>query len=222
MILVYDFETVNGTDPRNNHPIQLAAKVLNPRTLEPVNNGEFHSFIKPDVVIEEESLAWHAKARHTTPDKVSQLWENAPTEKQVWSDFAEFTKRFHLAGRKASWFTAPIRGGCNILNYDNIIWDRLCVKYGFVEAKRGTQSLAFPRDNLDIQPMLFWWFENYDDAPENLNMDALREYFGITHQNGHDAYSDVDDTIIILQSFMKLFRRTANGLKFKGALRGRR
>lgn len=215
---MYDFETLNKPDPLTCLPMQIAAKVLHPRTLEPVSNGTFQSFIRPEVEVEQESLEWHAKARNLTIENTKALWENAPSEKQVWTDFAEFTKRFHTNTKKQSWFSAPIRAGANIIDYDNIIWDRMCKKHGFIDTKRGEQNLAFPRDNLDIQAMLWYWFESYDDGPEKLKMDVLRDYFGIKATTAHDAISDIDDTISILVPFMKLFRRTASSLNFRGAL----
>lgn len=85
--------------------------------------------------------------------------------------------------------------------------------------KNGNQNLAWARDNGDIQPLLFWWFEGYGDNPENLSMDTLRPYFGINAQLAHDASSDVDDTILIMTSFMKLHRKTSKNLQrgFRGA-----
>lgn len=221
-ILVYDFETKGLPNPHTCYPVQLAAKVLHPRTLEEVQNGTFSSFIRPERSndsVEEESVKWHAEKRGISTAEVWDLWNSGGDEKQVWSDFEKFTQRFHMTtSKKPSAFTAPIRAGANIIGYDNIIWDRLCNKYGMVD-KNGRQTLAFARDNLDIQPMLYWWFENYDDAPENINMDTLRQYFGIKGSTGHDAFSDVNDCILIIRAYMKLFRRSTQTLQngFRGA-----
>lgn len=226
-ILVYDFETCGPPDPLIAEPVQLAAKVLHPRTLEVVKNGEFHTFIQPPGPVIQESIDWHAKTRKITAEEVVALWANGLPQKQAWDEFAEFTLKFHTPTKKKSWFSAPIRAGCNIVGFDNVIWQRMCERYGYIDAKnKDRQSLAFPRDNMDIQPMLFWWFENYGDGPDNLNMDILREYFAIDSKMGHDAMSDVDDTILIIRSYSGLFRRTTQKIHeqggFKGKLAGRR
>lgn len=221
-ILVYDFETAGEPNPLTCEPVQLAAKVLHPRTLEVVKNGVFQTFIQPPGPVIQESIDWHAKTRKITPQEVLDLWATGLPQKQAWDDFADFTMKFHTSTKKKSWFSAPIRAGANIIGYDNIIWDRMCTKYGYMDAKnRDRQNLAFPRDNLDIQAMMWYWFESYDDGPDNLNMDAIREYFGITASMSHDAMSDVDDTIVVLRSFMNLFRRTKVIGGFRNALRGR-
>lgn len=216
-------ETCGPPDPLICEPVQLAAKVLHPRTLEVVKNGEFHTFIQPPGPVIQESLEWHAKTRKITTDEVQALWATGLPQKQAWDDFAQFTLKFHNGDRKKkSWFSAPIRAGANIIGYDNIIWQRLCERYGYMDTKnRDRQNLAFPRDNLDIQAMMFWWFENYGDGPDNLNMDIIREYFGINASMSHDAMSDVNDTIIVLRSYMGLFRRTTDKIHTMGGFRGK-
>lgn len=215
-IIVYDFET-SGLDPKVCDPTQIAAMVLNPYTLEQVPGGEFHSFMCPDKLppVDDSTVAWHAQVRSTTAEAILDTWKSAPPEKQVWSDFAEFTKRFQTSGGKKRTSTQPIRAGANIINYDNIIWQRLCEKHGFVSPS-GDQNLAFKRDNLDIQPMLWYWLEAYEGSPDSLSMDKLREYFDMPKGMAHDAMSDVNDCVMILRSFMKLMRNTAAKLNFKG------
>ena len=207
-----------GVDPNVAEPVQLSAKILNPFTLECVQNGEFHSFMQPLVKpsLDDENLNWHASKRKITPEEVLDLWYKAPPQKQVWSDFANFTKRFHVDAKRKSIFSAPIRAGANIVNYDNIIFQRLCERHGFIDSKTSTQNLCFPRDNIDIQPMLWFWFEGYKGSPNSLSMDSLRDYFEMPESMAHSADADVDDCITILRGFMKLFRYTSKNLNFAG------
>jgi DNA polymerase III epsilon subunit-like protein len=60
------------------------------------------------------------------------------------------------------------------------------------------------------------WFESLDE-PKAYNMDELRRFFGIELEGGHDALKDVRDTADLIVRFMKLTRKYACKVNFKGA-----
>jgi len=48
-------------------------------------------------------------------------------------------------------------------------------------------------------------------------MDSMRDLFGISKENAHDALQDVKDTANLMIGFMKLHRRIAPKIKFEQA-----
>ena len=60
------------------------------------------------------------------------------------------------------------------------------------------------------------WMENNADV-KSLSMDSMRDLFGMSKENAHDALKDVEDTAMLLCRFMRLYRRTSSSVRFKGA-----
>lgn len=223
-ICVYDFET-DGPDPHTCEPIQLAACIIHNITLEIVPDSEFMIHMKPSKLSDESyyaehksTIEWHAKNKNTTPQEVFEKWQTYPERKFGWEHFVQYLLKYNKDQSKKSQWTAPIRAGANVRNFDNIIIDRLASQYGNI-SKDGKQNIFWPRDTIDIIEMSFYWFENLPE-PGAYNMDTLREFFGIPATNTHDALQDVKDEAWIIQRFLKLFRKEAPKVTFKGAWYG--
>jgi DNA polymerase III epsilon subunit-like protein len=215
-ICVYDFETT-GIDPNEAEIVDIAAAIVHPRKLEIVSGGTFHSFSRPPNFDEVSADLWdfHAKANQCSVGEIKQKIAEAPPIEDVWKNFATFLGQYHAEGTKRkSIFSSVIRAGMNIISYDNIIWDRMCKRYGMTD-KNGKQNLSFPRDNIDLLNLCFLWFENRSE-PLKYNMDALREYFGV-NQVGHTALGDVQLTTDLITRFMRLHRTIT--VKFENSLR---
>lgn len=212
----YDFET-SSVDPNTCEVFQLVALIVHPRKLEVVPNAEFKSFICPANFksMSNEAFEYQAKVRHITVEDFKKKIEDSPPEEQVWKNFNNWLLNYHQDGcKRKSMFSAPIRMGQNIISYDNVIWQRLCTKYGYVN-KDGEQNIAFPRDNVDLMNICFLWFENQYE-PQKYNMDHLRPFFGLSSTAAHDAVFDVEQVTQLILRFMKLHRQV--NAKFKGAL----
>lgn len=227
-ICVFDFET-DGIDPHNCQPVQVAACMLHPKTLDIVADSYFSSFMRPEGVDTDaytsnnktmETVAWHAKNYDTTVSEILKTWREAPEPQQVWQDFANYLLKFNVNQSRKMHFSAPIRAGMNIRRFDNIIADRLCAKYGMVD-KDGTQKIFNRRDVVDIMDFCFYWFENMAE-PNSYAMDNLRQYFNIVHDDAdgpsHDALVDVKDEAVLIQKFFRLHRRLAPTIKFKNSI----
>lgn len=203
-IIVFDFET-GGKDCRVCEPIQVAAVVINPRTLELYKgrDGEpihFESLMQPLDFdkLEDEALAVNKKTRE-------QLRE-APLPSVVWPQFASFCKQYNLGG-KADSFSSPVPAGHNIMNFDMPIVERLCQQYKILN-KEGRQGIFNSVYFHDLLQIVGHWF-NGQKEPKRYRLDALREYFGMTGDSvdkAHDALQDVIDTAEILTRFMRLTR----------------
>lgn len=226
-ICVYDFET-DDSDEKTCEPIQLASVIINEITLEIVPGSEFSSYMRPwdaeqkdfdrDQYFEShyETLRWHAGNYQKTADELLDIWLGAPSQRQVIDNFKSYLVKWNKNQKSRNKFGAPIRGGHNIVNFDNVIFQRLCERFGLLN-DRGEQKMFAPRDNVDILQLAFYWFENLPE-PVSYNMDELRRFFGIEKEGGHDALKDVRDEAIIIQKFMRLHRSLAPKISFQGSV----
>jgi len=112
-------------------------------------------------------------------------------------------------------FSAPIAAGYNILKFDMQIINRMALKYKNV-GKDQTNNIFNPRDKIDLMHVMFLWFENNTDI-KSLSLDNMREYFGMSKDNAHDALGDVMDCAEILIRFMRLHRNQAKKIKFRNS-----
>ena len=71
------------------------------------------------------------------------------------------------------------------------------------------------RDRLDLLYLYDFWFESLTE-PKDYKLDTIRDYFGMSKLNAHDAKQDVIDCARILIKFYKLHRSIAPKVKFKG------
>ena len=115
-----------------------------------------------------------------------------------------------MSGKRKSKFTAPIACGYNILGFDLPIIERISAKYS-----KGKQ-VFHPRDKIDLMHWMFPWFENSPEV-KSFSMDNMRDYFGMASAGAHDALQDVKDTAKLFCRFQKLYRRTAEKVKFRNA-----
>jgi len=217
-LCIFDFET-DGKDSATCQPVQIAAMILDPRTLKPKPGGKFNLNLKPEGIDnlneylteeKESTIKWHADNYGCSKDEIIKKWQNSCDQKYGWQQFVEFVNKFN--NHKKLW-TAPIPCGINIKDFDLPIAQRLNNKYK-------VSNLFWLRDAIDIIPLCFMWFENLDkdDIPSNFRMDTLRDYFGMSKTNAHDAMKDVEDEALVIRKFMMLSRRFSDKVKFKNGL----
>jgi len=222
-ICVYDFET-DSANPKSCNPVQLAAVMVNPRTLELIHDSEFNTmmrpldFDEPDYFDKNKStIEWHAKIRKCNTDDIMELWDKAPQQKEAFGTFTNYLLKYHTRTQRKNKFSAPVKAGYNIVRFDNIIIDRLAESYGNTD-DRGEADIFHPRDQFDGMMMAYNWWENTEE-PKKLNMDAVRDFLGMSGDNAHDALQDVRDTAKLITRFLKLHRKYAPLIKFKGAFK---
>jgi DNA polymerase III epsilon subunit-like protein len=214
---VFDFET-DGKFAETANPVQLAAVILHPGSLETI--AEFESKMRPKGVTgktyfedHKETIEWHAKLHKTTAEKILAAWKKHPDSQVVWTSFFEFISKYHMRQGNIGSFTAPIPGGYNIVNFDLPIAQRLCEQYGFVDTK-GNSKIFSKVNKFDVYDIVFSWFENLNE-PEKLSMDYMRPFLGMSTDGAHDALQDVKDTTAILVRFLNFQRRLGSVEKFK-------
>ena len=218
-ICVFDFET-DGKDPYTCSPVQLACVMIDPEKLEIIPNSEFNINLKPELLdknpdheYEVDLLEFHAKAQKTTATEVLNSWKNFPSQKQSWGQFVNYLDKYHSRSSRRSMFSAPISAGYNILRFDLPIVDRVAGKYKNV-GKDKTNNIFHPRDKIDLMHLMFLWFENNNEV-KSLSLDNMRDYFGMSKDNAHDALGDVQDCAEILIRFLRLHRNMASKIKFR-------
>jgi hypothetical protein len=213
----------DGSDPSCCSPVQIAALMIDPIKLEIIKNSEFNINLKPEKVeiakanenpyTDSDILQWHGKIKGVSGDKILEDWRTYPGQKKSWEQFVNYLDSFHTRASKKSLFSAPIAAGYNIFRFDLKIVERLGKKYGNLN-KNGELDLFYPRDTLDLMNLLFYWFESSKDI-KSLSMDNMRNYFGISGDNAHDALKDVYDTAEILIRFLRLHRNLYKKIKFR-------
>lgn len=244
-LCVYDFETTSA-NPFRCQPIQLAAVVVDMRKLEIRENSLFSTYIKPE--FDPEKCAKFGFDEFS--DEITKITgivksdiENAPSLELVWTQFRAYLEKFNPS--KSKW-KSLIKSGHNVINYDNIIVDRICgghlrpakkqldymTKNGILEAdkvrfvepwgfgpwddERMEETLFAPRDSVDLMNILFMWAENLEEL-KSFSMDSVRDWLGISKDGAHKADKDVMDTAKILIKFFKFQRHIGSQTKFKGS-----
>lgn len=216
-ILVYDFET-DSVDPLTTSPVELACVPIHPRTLEILTKQSFNISIRPPDIDDknyfenhQSTIMWHSKNHNVQPEAMVKKWKEGIDQKVSWQEFSRYCKELTIEKRPGVYHPEPIPAGYNILNFDNIIANRLSTAYKI--------PLPFSSFNqLDLLPWLWTWMENLSE-PHNMKMDTLRSFFKIPQEGqAHEALVDVIDTAKIIVRFLQFQRRQASVDKFKGTM----
>lgn len=216
-LVVFDFET--GSDDKNTTEItQIGAVAINPRTLRPFpgTDSTFNSLMRPSDAYDPDIITDDA-LRITKQNR--DVLAAAPEAEEVWHKFAKWVARWGMNG-KNDFYCAPIPAGHNILNFDLPIYDRYCFKYKTLskDSKGRLEPGMFNGYiRYDTMQLLASWFESLRE-PAKLNLDYLRDYFGMGDEskaNAHDALQDVIDTSMILGKVLEMNRLIMPNVKFK-------
>lgn len=206
-IIVFDFET-GSLDTQTCEVIQVAAKAINRKTLLPIPDAVFNSLIKPRDFnnLQDSALAVNKKTKEELA--------LAPEISVVWNRLIDFISRFSVG---KSNIMAPVPAGKNIRHFDMPIFERVCRELGYTD-KDKKQTYFNNRSMFDLDEIMLLWFENSDDMP-NMKMDTIRDHFGMSKANAHDALVDVEQTGDLIIHFLKLHRSIYPKVKFKDSFK---
>jgi DNA polymerase III epsilon subunit-like protein len=212
---VFDFETT-GQNPYKCQPTQIAAVAIHARKLTLQPGGVFESNIRC-IVDDEKAIAAgfdpvEDKALEVTRKTRAEI-AKGPMPKTVWKKFGQFVDKFNFKGNN---WTAPIAAGYNINSYDMPIVNRMCKAFGPWNEKKQEQTLFNPIFTMDLMQHIYCWFENNAEV-KGYSMEYMRDYFGLSKDNAHDALQDVKDTANILIKFLKMQRNLSGKIKFEKA-----
>lgn len=216
-ICCWDLETSSLSEV-NGEVVQIAAIMIDPHTLDFVENSLFNSLVKPvnilsgtEAQIQEK---WQASWRAWEVNKKTRKeLEKAPLPGHVWKAFADYVKKYNVGGYTGK----PIQTGHNIQDFD-IKWLMEAGKtHKFLVDKQGRQNLFHSGIMLDTRNVFWMWFDHVNDTPDSLSMDVIRPYMGISNDGFHDAKADIMITGEFLIRFLKLHRHFGPKVKFKGS-----
>lgn len=209
-----DFET-GSRNPLTTQPTQLAAVVIDGRTLEIQKANIFSSEIKPvldDVKAVELGLAPIEDEALNVTHKTRKQLEKAPELKIVWEQFVKWVTSLNVS--KSKW-NAPIMIGYNTDNFDSKIIKRMCEQFGQVNAE-GEQTLFNPIFHPDFMQMMWLVTENMKDR-NSVSFDNIREWLGFKKDGAHDAKVDVLQGAHLAARYIKWFRKVVADTKWEGA-----
>lgn len=213
-IVIRDYET-GSKNKYKTQPIQIGAVIVDLKRLEVVDDSLFVSSMRPELddekakvagldPIEDEAL----KINNFTREEL----EKAPDTKLVWQNYLSYLEKYNLKGKGGSKWDAPIVGGFNNSNFDDVIDIRMCEKYGPKLDEWGGWTIYHPSFNFDVYQMvqhLFFSIRLNDKG--SLSMDSLRTYFGMDKENAHRADVDVLQTAYLMIKILNLKKKLVNG-----------
>jgi inhibitor of KinA sporulation pathway (predicted exonuclease) len=198
-IAVFDLETWS-LDTKTLEAVELAAVVIDGQTLEPIQGGEFQSYMKP-----KDWDNFDQKAINVNKITHELLKEKGRERGDVLRSFGTFLNQFKVKGIKFG--GAPIASGKNIHKFDLPILDRICREEGLAD-KNGENKFFDQKIRLDLEDLMYHWFQgDVRPKPATGKMDDLRTFFGLSHDGAHGALVDCKQTALLVRKFMALYRK---------------
>lgn len=214
---MWDTETNSLYPDENGEMVQIACVGIDPRTLSIIPGSEFESLMKPVQILSgseaEIRTKWNKCNGAWEKNKMTRKkLENAPLPEHVLKAFSDHVKQYNGKGFNGR----PIACGHNIQGFDLPWLDMLCKRHKIACDKNGKQNIFNSRTILDTLNLCFLWWEDLPEPP-SLGMDILRPWLGFSSEGAHTADNDVAVCAEMLISFMKIHRRFAKKVNFKGA-----
>jgi DNA polymerase III epsilon subunit-like protein len=213
-ICVRDYET-GSKNKYKTQPIQIGAVMIDPKKLEVVEDSLFVSSMRP-ILDDKEAVAAGFDPIEDEALKVNgftrEELEKAPETKLVWQNYLSYLEKYNLKGKGGNNWNAPVVGGFNNSNFDDVIDIRMCEKYGPKLDDWGGWGIYHPTYNHDVFQMVQHLFFSINlNERGSLSMDSLREYFGMDKENAHKADIDVLQTAYLMIKIMRLYKKLING-----------
>ncbi len=195
-LFIYDIES-SAKSPHTAEVLEFFGVVVDVSTLNEKEDGVFGPvLVKPTdwSLVEPEAL------------KVNNLVQKEIEEKGLdpevfFNQLTAFLRKFQKSDKK---WDALIPGGFNTNNYDNIIMNRMAVKYNYVDSDK-SPKLFHPFHEFDLMPILRPWFYSTNTL-ESFSLENVRNWFGITNTGAHTAEFDVRSTSKILCRYLKFYK----------------
>lgn len=192
---VIDFETTS-VNPLECYPIELAGKIYNSRSLEPIDGAEFCSLCRPP----KDHPVDYIKTKEITGITKEEIEGASPIE-IVYQKFVDWLLKYNQENNK---WTALIPCTQNGTFFDLIIHQRMMHLY----AKNIPTEKVFRNRGIDLMDITQLWFENTNDL-ESYGLTALRKFFGIPLDKQHRGLIDCEHTGWIAMKMLKFHRQLA-------------
>ena len=219
-LCVFDMET-GGVNPKTCQLTQIAAVIINPRTLRLEPGGEFNSEIQP-ILDDEKAIAAGfdpiSEEALSVTRKTREKLALAPPEKIVVEKFSQFIRKYNPSKTP---YKAPIPCGYNIINYDMPIVERICEKYSL--QYKGKQALFNNLYHIDMIQHFFALSEN-NPLIQSRKLGDCMDWLGMDKklkENAHDALTDVKNTANMIVKMLHFYREIGKATDFKNAFLGK-
>lgn len=218
-IIVFDFETTH-LDPHSDYcnPIEIGAVAINSKYFKVIPGSEFYLDVRPPDIDKEDFYAnrkstidWHIGLKPgRTVEGLIEKWSKGTPEKEAIKMFIDYCMTYKWG---KSYDTAPIAGGTNIIDYDIPILERLTSKYKF-------KYPFFKRDRYEIQQLCLYTLGYSLDRPRAYNMDNLRNFFGLSDTDCHQALFDAKQEAQIIEFLGGKLKTFSKNFQARGSLSG--
>jgi len=213
-IVFRDYETAE-MNPNSAQITELAAVIIDPRSLEVIPESVFCSKVCPEWDDDKATKAgWlpvNYKSLEVCGFTKADL-EYAPQAKFVWGEYLNYLNRYGLKGKAGNNWNAPIVAGFNSSNFDDIIDLNMCSKFGPKLGARGDWPFYHPTIKFDLMQLMHIVLNNIQlNARNSMSMDTIREYFGMDNDLSHRASFDVLQGAELFIKVLKLFRALTEG-----------
>jgi DNA polymerase III epsilon subunit-like protein len=219
-ILFFDTETWS-LDIRSTELVELAAVVMDGESLEFIRGAEFQTYVRP--------LDWnnyHSGAvavTGITPDMLrtgkhskTGAAVNVMDRSAALQAFDAFVKEYRVKG--AGFGGCPVVGGKNIRHFDLPLLDRIC-RDEKIASKDGMNKFFDRKKVVDLEDLLWLWFQWRPEKPADFSMDELRNYFGLAAPDKHGALIDAQQEGLVIRQFLRLHRNLCPKVSFAGSMR---
>ena len=213
-LCVFDFET-GGKNPHRCQITQIAAIILHPRSLKPVDTFNQECRLEMDETkltaleldpVEQEALKITGKTVEGLSDK--------PSEAMMWKQFSLFVKKYNPS---TGTYKAPLPCGYNILNFDLAICDRATKMYK-------TPELFNRHLIIDCYHEFRAWTEN-NPSIQSHKLSDFMDFMGLPpelKENAHDALQDVKNVGNCLIKLLHFKREISKKTDFSQAFANNR
>ncbi len=192
-IIIYDIES-GGLDVKTAEPLSFYGLVIDINTLEPKEDGEFYTLIKPTI--------WEnvqAKALEVNKLTREEIEEKGVDQADFFKQLTHFLQKFQKDNRK---WSSLYSAGYNIIAYDNQIMNRLAINYNYVEGS--DPRLFHPIHSFDLREIIRPFFFSNNEL-ESYSLENLCKYMGLEYLGGHTAEADVKMCWAILRRYLKWY-----------------
>ena len=200
-IFVYDLET-QSKFANTAEPLEMAGIVVNSDTLSEVEGGQFGPvLIKPSQWLNTKDEDQALQVNNLNREQID---TEGISQEEWFHQLVDFLQKFQKS--KGKW-DALISAGFNIVNYDNVIMNRLATKYKHVD-KNGLPIIFHPQHTFDVIDLLRPWFFSNNEI-EGYSLRAVSAYLGLENNEAHTAMGDIRTTMKIMQRFLNFHKALA-------------
>ncbi len=195
--IVFDTETISRS-PWTTEICELSAFCVDCHTLQK-KDIVFNQLVQPS----DYSLV-EPEAMKVNKISIEELKEKGVPQEIAFKEFIKYCRQYQKTDKV---WDCLIPVTYNGTNFDNIIMNRMCFKYNYLQD--GRPRLFHPTHEFDLFAILRLWYHNSDELPSYKLTDVV-DYMGLSSDNAHRALTDCENTYLIFRRLMEFQRRLSS------------